>query len=425
MGQNNDDATIQAEMDAATEAGAQAGEGFNQYQKASLGMQIKRDQLHRLQTFLTNLGPCSGQNNDELREWLKAMDYAKEYSGVNDTDFVNHAIAHSREPLRTVLDIFLKKKKEKNEDIKWEQARQEITNACLSADESDYLRDVVEATVQSRFEDIRTYVFRFKEAVRRAYKPEQLKDLILERVLRIMIRGFHNASIRERVILENPKTLDEVGEKAIMVARALHMAHNSLAPSSALTPPTTGFTHEPMEIEDFKIRRSNSKENKNQKPKSPIRKLTDDFDEMQLKNEKSTSRKSRKDFTKNRTRSNSRSKVNVVDDRKDYRSNPIKCLFCKKPNHLIKDCRQKLRQENRCFHCKKIGHEEKSCWSKQGNGPPQNWKRQQFKRGPSTERFNREGLDKKRSSSKEKDHLLADIQDFFSSAKKDLNRKSQ
>ena len=43
----------------------------------------------------------------------------------------------------------------------------------------------------------------------------------------------------------------------------------------------------------------------------------------------------------------------------------------------------------------------------------------------STERFNREGLDKKRSSSKEKDHLLADIQDFFSSARKDLNRKSQ
>ena len=344
------EALIGPEAEVTEEAAAKTAAELSAYQKVTLRLQNNREKLHRLQTFLASIGPCSGQNSSELREWLNSMEYALKYSGVSDADFLANTISQAREPLRTVLDIYLKRKEADDKKVSWEEARAEMVNACLSADESDYLRDVVESTAQGQFEDIRTYVLRFKEAVRRAYKTEEQTGLIQERLVKILIRGFLNPTVRERVILEDPKSINEVAEKAVSIARALHMAHHSLTPIGSY-PKQANQSHEPMDIDAGNFAGGNFKSFSDQdihKPRSRSRSLDGITKKMrELSFDKKTvrfaPRNSRMDTFNRRSFPRSQSHVAEVDERKDG----VKCHFCKKKKigHVIRECREKLRKE--------------------------------------------------------------------------------
>ena len=420
---------------------AAAAAQLSPYQKVTLKMQRNREKLHRLQTFLASIGPCSGQNSSELREWLNSMEYALNYSGVSDADFLANTISQAREPLRTVLDLYLKKMELEKKPITWRDAKAEMVSACLSADESDYLRDMVEAAAQGQLEDIRTYILRFKEAVRRAYKPEEQEGLIQERLIKILIRGFLNPTVREKVILEAPKSIDEVAEKAISIARALHMAHQSLTPIGSYPKQL----HEPMEVDANHAAKSSFEsfsDGETYKPRSKSRSVDRATRKMDgLSMEKKTvgfsPRVSRRESFGGKSFPRNKSYVAEVNEKKGG----VQCHFCQEVGHIMKDCKKKLRAENRCFGCKKIGHELKNCWSKDQastqRGPAYQNKQGNyvrrgnfqarstnngFNRGRSAERFDREGLNKKRSTSMEKRQLLEDIGDFFATAKKDLGR---
>ena len=52
--------------------------------------------------------------------------------------------------------------------------------------------------------------------------------MILERLLTTFIRGFKSSSIREKIILEDPKTIQEAVQKAEKFSNATYLANNDL-----------------------------------------------------------------------------------------------------------------------------------------------------------------------------------------------------
>lgn len=62
------------------------------------------------------------------------------------------------------------------------------------------MRDRVESTKQGELEDIRAFILRYKETIRKAYSKEEQTGIILERLLRTFICGFLNPTVRERII---------------------------------------------------------------------------------------------------------------------------------------------------------------------------------------------------------------------------------
>ena len=255
-----------------------------------------------------------------------------------------------------------------------------------------------------------------------------------------MVRGFLNPTVRERVILEDPKSIDEVAEKAVSIARALHMAHHSLTPIGSY--PKT--THEPMDVDVKNVAKMSFKsasDQERQKSRSRSRSvdgITKKMGNLNLegKSAQFKPRESRNDTFNRKYARRSNSYISEVDERK----NAVKCHFCQKLGHMIRDCREKLKNEGRCFLCKKIGHNQNECWSANRSfsrnemaqntaSVNKNMGRLRFQpsstngrnnRGRSAERFDREGLNRKRSTSAEKQQLLNDIGDFFATAKKDL-----
>ena len=69
---------------------------------------------------------------------------------------------------------------------------------------------------------------RFCNLLKRAYTPEQQTGLILERLLTTFIRGFRSSSIREKILLEDPKTIQDVIQKAEKFSNAAYLANNDL-----------------------------------------------------------------------------------------------------------------------------------------------------------------------------------------------------
>ena len=365
--------------------------------------------------------------------------------------------------MRSVADQFLKKQASEGKVKTWKDLKTEMISSCLSADEGDYLMDRVEALKQGAHEDIRSYCLRFKSAVRLAYTPEQQTGLILERLIRTLIRGFVNTTIREKVIMEKHTSIDAVCNSAVEIARCLHAAHRNPPPFNyqAMQAGTSSEdVHEPMDVNMLKSSRSKPSSASDTGAHSvqeedlvkQMRNLKVSFepDSKSSANESpSVSKKrgrSRSPYMQDRRPSLKQGFQNrmasVENDQYEGRADRRSCNFCQRQGHFIRDCRQKLKAENRCFICHKQGHSAQFCWSnnrvKNDNYYPQaNTTRRQYgripqssnpvsryraaERGRSRERFNREKLDKKTSGADEKQQLLDDINDFYKSADNSLN----
>ena len=107
---------------------------------------------------------------------------------------------------------------------------------------------------QGQSEDIRTYSLRFIESMQRAYSASEYEtEIVKERLIKLLIRGFANAAVRERVILEKPTSVKETAEKAVEYARALHLAHASAKPNRYHREEERSHTflrnEEPMELD--------------------------------------------------------------------------------------------------------------------------------------------------------------------------------
>ena len=432
---------------------------MDEYHTTTLNLQKKRDRLSRLQYFLNGISPCSGENTTELRDFLTSVQFAFEYSEAEENDFVTSIVAMTREPLRTIVDLHLKAQKSSNKPLLWSELKSEITKACLSANENDFLRDRVETLKQGDREDIRTFCFRFKQAVSQAYSLAEQQGLILERLIKVLIRGFSNPTIREKVVLEKPDTIDKACTTAIEHARALTIAHTAPQQLSYQTN-AGGQLHEPMEVDDIKKRFTDQVERKRSRSRESRRsmdKLVKDMENLNV-NAKAQPRESRRDVFLRQRDINppkvqfSTNKKEIASDAVDARTaqveaiNQMTCHYCKKPGHFIATCRVRLRDENKCFGCKRVGHELKNCWSSNQRQLPQQNPQQRhqdytprkYNRVPTSSnpitqaqssgngqlkaRFDRENLSSRRDGSVEKQRLLNDIGDFHNKALGELNK---
>ena len=164
------------------------GDGFTTYQKRCIKHQEKKDKTEKLRTYLSGVSPCSGESNNELREFIAALDFAHEYSQADEEDFIANTISLSREPLRTVIDLHLKKCKEEKKPQTWSELKDTITASCLSADEKEYLRDKLEQMSQGQSEDIRTFSLRFIESMQRAYSASEYEtEIVKQRLIKLLI----------------------------------------------------------------------------------------------------------------------------------------------------------------------------------------------------------------------------------------------
>ena len=450
------------------------------FSRMSYELSKARDERVKLQAFLNTVGPCSGTNHEEVREWIQGIDYAREYSDINEEEFITNVLALSRDPLRTIIDFELKKKKAQTPpaEPKWNDIKQHIINECLSTDEKDLMRDRVESTRQGAIEDIRGYILRFKELIRKAYSKEEQQGIVLERLIRTFIRGFTNQTIRERIILENPKTIEEVGELAVKSARALHLA-SANRPSS--TPFSTMDTderniepmdmtnsrqHKRVQFKDRDMRRHNYTHTSNDSFKSPSRSPKTSRSPNQRANSpkhtqsphvSSIDPKNTTCFycnmpghTENRCPSRGtltcqycKSEGHIENQcfkkaRETATSSTLHCNFCGKNNHVFENCFSRLRVENRCFLCHKVGHQRKFCRSNGNEKPsarPRTFPRKNIQEERSkpqypgwkqphrqansvnyqtAERFNREGLNRTNRNPTERQKLVNDVSDFHS-----------
>ena len=307
---------------------------------------------------------------------------------------------------------------------------------------------------------IGAFCFRFKQAVSQAYSLAEQQGLILERLIKVLIRGFSNPTIREKVVLEKPDTIGRACTIAIEHARALTIAHTAPQQLSYQTN-SGGQLHEPMEVDGIKKRFTDQVERKRSRSRENRRsmdKLVKDMGNLSV-SRKVQPRESRRDVFF-RQKAENRPTVqfptsnpgNVTSETADARIaeveaiNQMTCHYCKKSGHFIANCRVRLREENKCFGCKKVGHELKNCWSKnqhqfqqhQSLRRHQDYAPRKYNRVPRSDnpvtqaqgngsgqlkaRFDRENLNSRRDGSVEKQRLLNDIGDFHSKALKDLNK---
>ena len=208
------------------------------------------------------------------------------------------------------------------------------------------------------------------------------------------------------------------------------MAQNA-APVGIPSTPSAQVQHEPMELGEA---RSNSmnKQASEMVHHTPRTSRRDNF-----KRGNSRERSHERHFT----RTSTPSRVASIERQP-------KCNFCQKPGHVLKNCHEKLKQENRCFKCHKVGHKTDTCWSKnhlEGSSQQENFQRTRYfnrgrenfsqtrkrgegvnerrKQGQTEAQFNREGLNRQRHTAADNGQLLNDIKDFFS-VKEDTNKQS-
>ena len=317
-----------------------------------------------LSEFLKKIGPCSGQNEAELRAWLLALDEARDYSiNVDDETFVAHVCTLATPPLSSELHSFVTKKRSEKSEISWKQLREAIVSVALPPDEARLLRNELETLKQMGLEDERSYMSRFGNLLKRAYTPDQQSGLILERLLTTFIRGFKSSSIREKILLEDPKTIQDAMKQAERFSNAAYLANNDLM--------GPGFSRnvEPMDVdlEETTQKFKSTKIEAPKSPKSPERRVT--FSGRVLRRNSSgnvdgPSLKRARSSSRTGSVSDGRMETSLAD------TPSVQCQYCGLSNHYAVNCYKRLRDEDRCFHCRKVGHHQHQCWSLNQNDNP-------------------------------------------------------
>ena len=211
-----------------------------------LNLAVNGSIRQRLQQHAKRVGTTDGSNKELLREWIRGIDHASTYTAAGQhlvlemvgylttgslASFVQHTV--------TTLDAAQRT---------WPVVRDRIRTNYLGEEESEILREKVDALKQSPFEDVRDYARRFRESINSAYDDNQLAPgLILTSLIKNFVNGLVDKQLRSHVFLQRPDTIDNAITHATQGARALGLADITTPPPllevAALPAPVEDPTH--------------------------------------------------------------------------------------------------------------------------------------------------------------------------------------
>ena len=107
----------------------------------------------------------------------------------------------------------------------WDQVKSNITTVFLAEEEAEHQRSNIEGLRQQPYQDSREYGLKFMAAVQKAYSQAELQvPLVMERLVKLFIRGLRDWDTRTQVHLARPANLMDAITQANDVAPAVSMA---------------------------------------------------------------------------------------------------------------------------------------------------------------------------------------------------------
>ena len=189
-----------------------------------------REMRMKLEKFAKNIGPVDGSSREEVRRWLDAVDHAKKWVDASDVYILEMVGALMRGNLASHMLTYKGTVRDAGEVLTWDKVKKEIEKQFLDSDEKQFLRLSLDRMCQQAFEDTRAYAQRFKEAVRKAYTPEDLKiALIQETLIRTYVGGLRDLELRRQIYLEEPDDLAAAIDESYASTRAISLAERSRA----------------------------------------------------------------------------------------------------------------------------------------------------------------------------------------------------
>ena len=218
----------------------------SQAHEANIRNSLKKtsDMRDKLRQHAKSIGPCDGSSRELLRAWLTGIDHAKVWvPGCNDPALIEMMSPLIRGPLANFLTQIKKRANDAQTQLTWDGLKSEIKKTFLAPDEDDRLREALDRVVQSQYEEVQSYIQRFREALRLGYTTdEQAVELIKRKLIKQFIAGLRDWNIRHDVNRQNPDSFDKAYELAGEAERAIGRTNQGGPPMMSQR------EEEPMEI---------------------------------------------------------------------------------------------------------------------------------------------------------------------------------
>jgi hypothetical protein len=293
---------------------------------------------------------CDGATPASVREWMKEIELTIPYT--DRTVYVAQRTAKGR--LRGALESYLAHDVPDRNAVTWRQLKKHLSGAFLSPDEDARLRHDLSQVVRGTYETVMSYGGRFKEAANLAYPvgPGGIRSPAENRLLlQAYLNGLNNQKLLDRMMEEiHPETYEQAMEdidtyetKKYRYKMSLDgkvqrqeepmeigaISTPSLRPSAPEYVPQAHSAHMDLSKFDQKLdQRTGDLERKINGMASQLTKL------YAIMERQATSSAP---LTHSTTTSKQQYDYQYTEE-----GRPI-CHYCKKPNHIAKECRTRLR----------------------------------------------------------------------------------
>ena len=179
----------------------------------------KHDRAELLKTQIANTVKCSGATSMSVRHWFAEVDLARPYFAehlsdphqtlARDIDTMDLCRGTLQGEMRRCYEAFIMDQPNRNL-VTWQEIKNHLTMAYLTADEQEYLKSALEKTKQRAEENNGSYGRRYTEAANMAY-PATARNAAVEAILlNGYIKGLRKTALKLRLIQEvDPETVKD------------------------------------------------------------------------------------------------------------------------------------------------------------------------------------------------------------------------
>lgn len=262
----------------------------------------RQDTIELEKSLIKQTVPCDGSIPSQVRAWMADIDLCiTQCSGQQARpeslhNVITRTITGSlRRDIERYLDGACNQQQCLRHEISWDQIRRHVTQAFLSPNEEDHLRDELESMKQSPFETVASFNRRFSEAVDLAY-PNMPRNNAEQRVI---LKAYEQGLTSDQLVRDIMRMMQQNGLPKTFRA-AMQCSQD-------------------LECQSDEYRRLGRKEQKMS------------IDHVQHKEDKITTVQKQQTTSKGRGRGR--------------RNQPIQCYECSGYGHIARECVNKIKKK--------------------------------------------------------------------------------